>query len=368
VKVAIVHDYLTQRGGAERVVLNIAEAFPGAEIVTSLYSPEDTFPEFRTQPIRTLSVNRIGFIRRHHRAALLAYPAVFSRARVDADVVICSSSGWAHGIQTDGTKIVFCYTPARWLYQGEEYARESSPVTRAVLRAATPLLRRWDRRAASTASAYVAISTVVAKRIADVYGRSAEVVPPPPALDGSGDQQAVAGVEPGYFLTISRLLPYKNVDATVLAFRKLPNERLVVVGKGPDAARLRQLAGENVTFLSNLSDAQLRWLYSRSRALVAASYEDYGLTPLEAAAFGKPVAALRWGGYIDTVVEDRTGTFFEQPTPDAIAAAVAELGNRVWDERALRDHAGRFATSVFIDRLRALVADATAAASPADTA
>jgi glycosyltransferase involved in cell wall biosynthesis len=155
---------------------------------------------------------------------------------------------------------------------------------------------------------------------------------------------------------VSRLLPYKNVHAVVEAFASLPSERLVVVGTGPEAERLRRVAPANVVLAGSVEDEELRWLYARSVAVVAASYEDFGLTPLEAAAFGKPSAALRWGGFMDTVVEGKTGVFFDEPEPASIVAAVRACLRENWDVEVLEHHAAKFSERRFVDRLREVVA------------
>ena len=231
-KVALVHDYLTQRGGAERVVLSLTRAFPGAPVYTSLYDPDGTFPEFADVDVRTLPIDRVAPLRHHHRFALPVLAPSFSRLKIAADVVICSSSGWAHGAQVDGRKIVYCHTPARWLYQQGRYLRGHAWPVRAAAGLVRAHLERGDKRAAATADLYVANSTAVADRIKAVYGIEAEVVPPPPALTPDGPMRALEGIEPGFILCVSRLLPYKNVDAVVKAFAQLPAERLVVAGPG----------------------------------------------------------------------------------------------------------------------------------------
>lgn len=349
-RVAIAHDYLTQRGGAERIVLAMARAFPQAPIYTTLYDPDLTFPEFRDLDVRASGLNRVRYFRRHHRAALPLLPFVSARVHVHADVVIASSSGWAHGFATDGRKIVYCYSPARWLYQADRYlGTDSSPMVTTVLKGMAPLLRRWDVRAAASADSYLAISSVVQQRIRDVYGRTAEVVPAPYTLSGAvPDQPPDAQMpEAGYYLVVSRLLPYKNVDAVIEAFRSRPGHCLVVVGSGPEKSRLVAQAPPNVTFLQDLSDAEMSWVYSDAAGLVAASYEDFGLTPLEAAARGKPSAVLRWGGFLDTMCQDITGVFFDQPQPEQIARAVDRLAERSWDVDALRARADEFSEAVF---------------------
>ncbi len=358
--VAVAHDYLTQRGGAERVVLSMLDAFPDAPLHTSLYEPTMTFPGFVGRDVRTLPLNRLGLLRRHHRLGLPVFAPGFSRLRIEADVVLCSSSGWAHGIQTDGYKIVYCYSPARWLYQRERYLRESPGVLKLVVAGLAPYLRRWDVAAAASAQRYVAISRAVQQRIREVYGIEASVLPPSHSLDVVGTAQEVEGLEPGFVLCVSRLLPYKNVDEVIRAFARpgLSDRRLVVVGAGPDRARLIRLVGGNVRLLGTVTDAQLRWLYASCAGLVAASHEDYGLTPLEAAAFGKPTAALRWGGYLDTIDEACTGIFFDQPDRDQIAAATLELLERSWTASVIVAHAEDFKEARFIEKLQAIVADA----------
>jgi glycosyltransferase involved in cell wall biosynthesis len=186
----------------------------------------------------------------------------------------------------------------------------------------SPGLKRWDRRAASTATRYLTNSTTVRARIWKVYGIDAEVLPPPPTLDPSGPQEAALGLEPGFFLCVSRLLPYKHVDIVMEAVASLPWARLVIVGSGPDERRLRSLAGDRIRILGRVDDAVLRWCYANCSAVVAASYEDFGLSPLEGNCFGKPSVVLRAGGFLDTVLEGVNGTFFDELTPAAIAGAL----------------------------------------------
>jgi glycosyltransferase involved in cell wall biosynthesis len=362
VRVAVVHDYVTQRGGAERVVLAMLEAFPGAPLYTSLYDPERTFPAFGDADVRPLPMNRLPPLRRWHRLAFPLLARAFSRLEVPADVVVCSSSGWAHAARTRGRKVVYCHAPARWLYQPGRYLRGRRGPASAALLLLRPRLLEWDRRAAASAHRYVANSTEVSRRIRSLYGLEAEVLPPPPALE-PGPDRAVDGIEPGFVLCVSRLLPYKNVDAVIGAVRSLPDERLVVVGSGPEHRRLAADAPANVSFCQSLADEELRWLYGACAAHVSASYEDFGLTPLEAAAFGRPSAVLRFGGFLDTVVEGETGVFFDEPTPQAIRTALVELRARAWDEDVLRRHADRFSKARFVRRLREIAEEEATFAS-----
>jgi glycosyltransferase involved in cell wall biosynthesis len=222
-----------------------------------------------------------------------------------------------------------------------------------------PALRSWDRRAARTADRYLANSTVTARAIREVYGIEAEILPPPPAMLPGGAETAVEGVEPGFLLCVARLLPYKNVDVVIEAVRRTPGARLVVVGDGPERAALEHRVRDlpRVRLAGRVDDARLRWLYRNSAALVAASYEDYGLSPLEAAAFGRPSVVLRDGGYLDTVRDGVTGEFFDAPDPDLVAEAAGRALARTWDSSVLTAHADDFAAERFVGRLHEIVRD-----------
>jgi glycosyltransferase involved in cell wall biosynthesis len=215
------------------------------------------------------------------------------------------------------------------------------------------MLRRWDTRAARSADVYLANSSHTAGMIRAAYGFEAEVLHPPVGIPVAGGLEPVPGIEPGYFLCVSRLLPYKHVDVIVDAFSRLGAERLVVVGSGPLAQQLRSTAARNVTFLERVSDAQLRWLYANGRALVAASHEDFGLTPVEAAAFGTPAIVLRHGGYLETVLDANTGVFFDAPTPRAVVGAVQRFSELTWDRAVIRGRSDRLGDD-FARRLQEL--------------
>ena len=363
VRVAIAHDYLTQRGGAERVVLTLAKAFPDAPIYTTLYHPEETFGDFAALDVRTTWLNRFGFLRRHHRAALPLLPSAVNHLTIDADVVLVSSSGWAHGVKTAGVKLVYCYTPARWLYQTHRYLGDHPTKTSDLaLKVLGPWLRRWDARAARTATAYISTSSVVQDRVHTAYTLPSVVIPAPRPDTDAVEPQAIPAVADWldghpYEICVSRLLPYKNVDQIIAAYAEEPERRLIVVGRGPQEEQLRAAAGDNVYFCHDISDAELAWLYRGSRALLAISYEDFGLTPLEAASFGKPCIVLRWGGFVETMVEDVTAVFVDAPDAAHVREALVRLDARAWDPEPIVAHAAKYHESVFIDTMRKLVAE-----------
>lgn len=355
-EIAIAHDYLTQRGGAEKVVLALTRAFPSAPIYTTLYDSELTYSDFESHDVRASWLNRLPILRRFHRLALPLLAAAASSTKVDARHTIVSSSGWAHGFRTTGSKIVYCYSPARWLYQREAYLGDAkfSP-KRLALAVLSPFLRIWDKRQASTATKYFAISTAVQQRIRETYNIEAEVLPAPHSIDASLPQEPVdissaIDTKDGFYLCISRLLPYKNVDVVIQAFN-MTGLPLVVVGTGPEERRLGDMAGKSVKMVKNLTDAQIRWLYAHCTAVVSASFEDFGLTPIEAATFGKPSIVLRWGGFLDTIKEGETGVYFDQPTAQLVSDAITESRQRVWHPDVIKEQANQFSEERFASRL-----------------
>lgn len=360
-RIAVAHDYLTQRGGAERVSLNLLDVFPGAPLYTSLYDAEATYPEFRDADIRTSPLDRVGFFRSHFRAALPFFPWAFDHTPVDpgTDVIVVSTTGFAHGIRTAGRKVVYCHSPARFLYLTDEYL--GGPWWRRptgwALMALRPMLRRWDRRAASSADVYLCNSTMVRDRIKRIYGIDARVVHPPAALDAEGPQTDVTELEgwPSYHLLVSRLLPYKNVHVAIDAFRQLPDERLLVIGRGPERERLAASLPPNVRLAEGLSDAQLRRAYAGTTSVVATSFEDFGLTPVEGYSFGVPTLALRAGGYLDTVIDGETGYFFDAADAGAIAAAVRRLADEPLAVGPILHHSERFSMTTFASQLHTVV-------------
>ena len=353
-RVAIAHDHLVQRGGAERLVATMAGALPGAPVFTSVYDPEATYEAFEKLDVRPLALNRFRFFRNDHRRALLTLPVTFSRLEVEADVLLCSSAGWAHSVRTTGRKLVYWHAPNRWIHSPKTALAGQLPLLRFALEAGRRPLQRWDRSAVRSADLHLANSTSVQQRLRQLYGIDAEVLHPPFML-GHGDEAALDGVEPDFVLLVSRRRAYKNVEAAVEAFRSLPDERLVVIGDRTRGAGAAATAPANVTFVGEVSDAQLRWAYRQARALLAPAIEDFGLTPVEAAAFATPTVALHDGGYLDTVVNDHTGLFFERAEPALIAQAVRDVATHSWDRAALVEHADRFSVTRFACELNGYV-------------
>jgi glycosyltransferase involved in cell wall biosynthesis len=337
---AIVHDYLNQRGGAERVVAAMAQMWPAAPIYTSLYRPQSTWPEFRTSEIRTSPLDRLP-VDGSFRNLFPLYPAAFrSFGRLDYDVVLSSSSGWAHSIRTAPHTLhaVYCYTPARWLYGGEHLnARRRSRALRPFLGG----LRHWDRGAARRADLYIAISHEVRRRIARQYRVDAPVVYPPVDVDRFRPRPRGERL-----LVVSRLLPYKRVDAIVSVATRA-GIGLDVVGTGPALEQLQQIAGPGVSFHGRLEDHEVTELMETCRAFCLPGKEDFGITAVEANAAGKPVVAFGAGGALETLDEGVTGAFFAGHEPDQVLEAIRRADAIDAAPQALADASQRFSRRSF---------------------
>jgi glycosyltransferase involved in cell wall biosynthesis len=346
--VAIVHDYLNQRGGAERVVLELAEIWPDAPIYTSLFRPQSTFPEFSDREVRTSPLDQLP-VDQAFRNLFPLYPAAFrALGTLDADVVVTSSSGWAHSVRTaPGTfHAVYCHTPARWLYGGEY---DNASARRLALVPLQRPLRRWDRGAARRADLYVANSRLVSERIRDSYGIDAPVIHPP--VDVERFTPRPRGER---LLVVSRLLPYKHVGLIVRA-ATYSGIGLDVVGTGPTLDALRRAAGPTVTFHGRLPDEAVTELMEGCRALCVAATEDFGITPVEANAAGKPVVAFAAGGALETLEDGVNAALFDRRTPAAVLDAIHRCDALDASPEEIAAGARRFSRDTFRSRFADLV-------------
>jgi glycosyltransferase involved in cell wall biosynthesis len=350
VKVVVAHDYLTQRGGAERVVLALVEAFPGSTVLTSMYAPDLTFPEFQAIDVRSLGLERFRPFRRDPRLALPVLGDAFGKATVDADVVICSSSGFSHQIRTPALKVVYCHNPPRWLHQWDDYSIDLGRLESLALRVLRRHLSRLDLEGARSADAYIANSSNVAGRIRRAYGVEPEVIHPPRGLDPDGVATPVADLAPGFLLTVGRSRGYKRTDLIAEAVAGMPDRTLVTVGSQPDPRW-----PSNIRQLVDVSDAELRWLYRSAAGLLACSREDFGLTPVEAFGFGTPVGATSEGGYLETCVEGLTGVWLDAESPSSLQTSIEDLLAHAWDRDAIRRHGAQWTTDVFRSNVTAAV-------------
>ncbi|MCI0546306.1 MAG: glycosyltransferase [Candidatus Rokubacteria bacterium] len=358
-RVALVHDWLTGMRGGERCLEVFCEIFPDADLFTLLHVPGSVSPVIEDRRIATSFIQRLPHARRRYRAYLPLFPLALRGLRLSGyDLVLSSSHAVAKSVRTPphALHVCYCFTPMRYLWDlYDDYFGARAPrLQRLFMPPLAAVLRRWDRRTSANVDHFVAISRFIADRIRRAYGRSAEVIYPP--VDVA--RFAIEETPGDYYLVVSALAPYKRVDLAVEAANRL-RRRLLVVGTGPEEARLRALAGPTVEFLGWRDDAEVARLYARCRALLFPAVEDFGITPLEAMAAGRPVLALARGGALETVVPpgaDRpaTGLLFEAQTAASLMAAMERLEGAEharFEPKALRRHAESFDRPLFRERI-----------------
>lgn len=348
--VVLAHDWLTGMRGGERVLELLCEGFPRAPILTLIHRPAAMAAAINRHPIHTSVLQRVPGMAKGYRYALPLFPWIAASFRAPpAGLLISTSHCYAKGVRPPpgARHLCYCFTPMRYAWTFYEEYFGGGAWKRLATRPLLAGLRRWDRRTAAGVDRFVAISRHVQRRIRDFYGRDADVVYPPVA---TGYFTPGPAGHDGFDLVVSALVPYKRVDLAVRAYTRL-GYPLKVVGAGTEFAALRRRAGPRVEFTGWLPDEAVRELYRRCRCLVFPGEEDFGLVPLEAQACGKPVIALARGGALETVAAGVTGMFFNEPTEDALLAAVEEGAARVWDAAAIRRHAAQFGPQPFIDGL-----------------
>jgi glycosyltransferase involved in cell wall biosynthesis len=350
-RIALVHDYFIQMGGAERVAEAMHGIFPDAPLYTTVALAHRLTPGLRDAAIRTSFMQHLPAVESKFRQYFLLYPWAVESLDLSAyDLILSSSSGYGKGVHRapQGIHVCYCHTPMRWVWRYDDYAarEEFGTFSRVALPAMLSGLRWWDRRASRQPDYYIANSHFVAERIRQVYGREAVVIPPPIDVDRFQPDHVVDD----YYLVLSRLVPYKRIDLAVEACTRL-NRPLVVIGDGPDRKRLESMAGPTVEFLGRASDATVKRFASRCRALLFPGEEDFGMTPLEINAAGRPVIAYRAGGALETVVEGVTGLFFAQQNSQSLAETIEQFEQYEWSTQLLRQHAERFSYPVFASRI-----------------
>ncbi len=348
-RVALVHDYLNQRGGAERVFAHIAQAYPQAPVYTALYDARTTGDLIDGSRVRASYLNNIPGSNRFFRYLAPLYPRAFESFDFSGfDTIVSSTTSWAKGIRVPPGALHVCYvnTVSRFLFAYDDYV--GSGLARPVVRK----LADWDRRAAMLPTRLIANSRNVADRIMRYYGRESTVLHCPVDLD----RFAVGRGEGNYFIVASRLLPYKRIDVAIRA-AQIGQVPLVVAGTGPDERRLRAIAGNSpwIKMTGFIGDTELNDLLGNALAAIVPGEEDFGLVPLEAAAAGRPSIAFRAGGALETIVEGETGAFFDEPAPEALARVMETFDARAFDSARLRAHAERFSPEMFIAKLREIV-------------
>jgi len=354
VKVAIVHEWFTTLGGSELVLREMLRVFPTARVFALIdkMSPDDR-AFIGLDDVTTSFLDGIPGVASRYRSLLPLYPAAIRGFDLGAfDVVISNSHSVAKNVRTrDGQlHLTYCHSPMRYAWDlREQYLRESGlnkGMRGAMAQTLLDWLQRWDRRRSADVDAFATNSSYVADRIQRAYDRSSTVIHPPVDVDfftpGPGDDSLGP-----YYATVSRFVPYKRVGLIARAFAELPDKKLVIVGDGPDIEKVKAAAGPNVTMLGRASRDRVRTVLRGAKAFLFAAEEDFGIAPVEAQACGTPVIAFGRGGALETVVSGKTGVFFREQTPSALAAAVREFETLDVSRTACRANAERFSEARF---------------------
>ncbi|MDO8496637.1 MAG: glycosyltransferase [bacterium] len=358
-KVAIVHDWLVNLSGAERVLIELHKIFPEAPIYTLFENRKFTNQYLPNAEIRSSFLQKIPGITKNYKYFFFLMPtAIESFDLSNFDLVISSSAIFSKGLvlKPKTKHICYCYSPTRQIWD----LHSGSNPTSLSFRLAQHLFRLWDRQASDRVDEFVAISEHVRERIKKYYRRDARVIYPPCNINSTRlpDGQEFQIPNSDYYLIVSRLYKHKNIDIAIEAFNKL-NLPLVIIGDGPEKERLKSKIekGKNIKLLGFISDEELPYYYQNCRVFIMPQEEDFGITPIEAMSFGKPVLALRKGGAVETIIEGKTGEFFNDPIPEALADGVRRLNENYqnYDPDFIKKHTEKFSVTKFRGEILKLV-------------
>ncbi|MFM5887067.1 MAG: glycosyltransferase [Dolichospermum sp.] len=358
-KIALVHDYLTQRGGAERVFELLCKRYPEADIFTSLYDAQKSI-DLEERIINTTFLQKIPGATKYFRMlAPLYFPAFRSLDLQDYDLIISSSTSFAKAVRKkpQARHICFCHNVTRFLWDTQTYLREYgdyrhfAPLIEKVFQ----IIRNLDLKYAQEPDLYIANSSIVAKRIEKIYHKQAMVINYPINTNNF----VFSDTKEEYYLASARMISYKRLDIIVEAFNWL-GWNLLISGDGPEQEKLKAQALPNIQFLGHVSDRERKNLFSKAKSIIVAALEDYGLVPVEANASGTPVIAYGAGGVLDTQIPGKTGVFFQRQTPCSLQAALLEAGGISWNYENIRNHAvSKFSEQSFFSKVERIINQAS---------
>ncbi|OGB86875.1 glycosyl transferase [candidate division WOR-1 bacterium RIFCSPLOWO2_02_FULL_46_20] len=354
-KIAIVHDFLNQFGGAERVISALNEIYPEAPIFTSIYDAAALPANFQKMDIRVSFMQKLPFVFKLFKWYLFLYPLAFEAFDLsEYDVILSSSSAFAKGVRKrdDQLHVCYCHTPMRFVWRYDDYVKkESIP---AYLKNILPYflepMKKWDVDNTNRIDYFIANSRTVAERIQETYRRESVIINPP--VDCGLFRPSELNYD--YFLVVSRLNAYKRVDIVIETFNKL-DLPLKIIGDGPESVKLKRLAGPNVEFLGRLADEQVARHMAGCQALVFPGEEDFGIVPLEVMSAGRPVIAYKAGGATETVIDGLTGVFFTKQDVCRLDQAIKRFQFESFDKRKIRQHAQEFDKEIFKSNMRSFI-------------
>ncbi|HMB17558.1 MAG TPA: glycosyltransferase [Candidatus Paceibacterota bacterium] len=349
-KVAVLHDYLNQYGGAERVLEVILEMFPEADLYTLLYDPEELPADFEDNFEKASALNN-RLVNKNHRLFIPFMPMMAERLSSDKDydLIVSSSAGYGKGIGVEGDfHVCYCHTPLRYAWEFNELGSFSfSPwAFSGVFKPVAEYLRKWDKKVSEDVNVFVANSSYISDKIDSYYERDSHVIYPPVDITQFYPEPGSLNNHDGYYLMVGRFLYYKLFDLGIRVFNKL-GIPLKIVGSGPEEKKLRKIAGGNIEFLSNVSDDELREIYSNAKGFIFPQVEDFGLVAAEAQACGLPVVAYNAGGAKEIVEEDKTGVLFDEQTEEYLVDAVKRFEKMKFDRKYIARRAEKFSVEKF---------------------
>lgn len=352
-KIAIVHDWLTNMGGAEQVVINFKEVYKEAPIYTTFYNPNKLDDKLKNIEVKTSHLQKKKMVENHKKYFPLM-PMAFEKFDLNEyDVVLSSSSSCAKGVLTKpgSVHICYCHTPMRYAWEKrDEYTLGMGKLKKKLVEILCHYMRIWDVASSNRIDYFIANSTEVQKRIKKHYKRDSVVINPPVRCNMFN----ISETDGDYYLVLSRLVGYKRFDLAVQACSEL-GKKLVVIGEGPEREKLEKLANENVTFLGRQPDEVVKKYMSECKALLFPGEEDFGIVPVEAQSCGRPVIAYGKGGVLDSVIDGKTGIFFKEQTVESLKEAINKFETMKFDKEEIRKHALEFDESVFQEKIRKFV-------------
>ena len=351
-KLAIVHDWLTNMGGAEQVIINFHEIYPDAPIYTTFYNPDNLDPKLRGLDVRTSFLQRKKMVTNHKKYFPLM-PFAFENFNLkDYDVILSSSTCCAKGARKRKDALHICYinTPMRYAYEFKgEYLNGMNPIKKFLINILLFFMRIWDKHNNKRIDYFIANSSEIKRRVKNTYNRDAVVINPPVRCKLFN----ISETDGDYYFIVSRFVPYKRFDLAVQACKEL-GKKLVVIGDGPEREKMEKIADgdPNIIFMGRQPDDVLKKYMSECKALLFPGLEDFGIVPVETMACGRPVIAYGKGGALDTVVDGKTGVLFKEQTVESLKEAILKFETMSFDKQEIRKHALEFDEEVFRKKIK----------------
>lgn len=355
-KVAIVHYWLVKMRGGEKVLEAICELFPEADIYTHVYDPVNISDTIKLHKIKTSFINKLPFAKRLYQSYLPLMPFALKSLDLSGyDLVISSESGPAKGVvvKPESRHICYCHTPMRYVWDMyDEYRQNAGFITRLFMSLFIRWLRRWDKGTAEGVDEFIANSRFVQQRIKNIYGRESTVIYPPVSVE---DFYISDNID-DYYLYAGELTQYKRPQLAIEAFNS-SGRKLLIIGEGGMEAELKKMARDNITFLGRQSFEKLKYYFSHCKALIFPGVEDFGIIPVEVMASGRPVIAFRAGGAMETVIENKSGLFFDEQTPQSINTLIDDFDEAIsiLNPDEIRGIAEKFSKQCFSSMFKKIV-------------